>query len=213
MKTIDLVDLRRLQQEIWLGTGTLQNQLALIARRTGCEERMAVLNCMVVGGENWLQRQAKLLMRTARVSAFKKLKKEFEELEQQQERAFARAAEVLEAYGKPVPIFSSLLWKARADEDTSLDNEKWCDNMDAALDRLEDCFDDTMRQTKKYGEVLKEIETQIVGADTQRDEPTQSAATTEIEKQIEGADTVAGEVTDDDSRRVEVDADAELAVQ
>jgi hypothetical protein len=98
----------------------------------------SLLNCMVIGGESWLMSKGLLVLRRMVIGEFKQLKKRAEAFAASNEDAFRSASRVLSAFGCDRVVNPLSLNSINADQDTSLSNEDWYDNMSRALDGLRD---------------------------------------------------------------------------
>lgn len=111
----------------------------------------------VIGGENFIERTVLSISRSSSVSSFKELKVAVEKYDASYRDAFSEANGILAIFGAKRIYNSESLHSIKADENTSLSNEDWTDNMERAfsqlqkyVDAVEDVKDRLLKQLELY---------------------------------------------------------------
>lgn len=110
------------------------------------------------GDEGFIQRQVIKLGRQGHISKFNELKKRVEGREKSVQNGITRARAILDAFGMSPPHHSRSLFGVSPDEDTSISNGDWGDNMSKAFDQLRDYLENLENETSELGDKLALIE-------------------------------------------------------
>lgn len=143
---------------------TLSNSYFAGVAQTGFEIAAAAIRLVHGAGyfsdgdEGFIERQVIKLTRQGHISRFKELKKRVEEQERAFQNGAKRARAILEAFGMSYPHHSRSLIEVSPDEDTSVSNCDWGDNMSKAFDRLRGYLENLDQETSGLGDKLALIE-------------------------------------------------------
>jgi hypothetical protein len=110
------------------------------------------------GDEGFIERHIIKLARQGHISRFNELKKRVEDQEKSFQNERTRARAILDAFGMSYPHHSRSLIEVSPDEDTSVSNCDWGDNMSKAFDRLRGYLENLDQETSGLGDKLALIE-------------------------------------------------------
>lgn len=102
-------------------------------------EQVKLIDCMSLGDENFIQRGALAIFRNSRLSELQALRKRVEAHLASLDAPLREARSVLHSLGYKTPDRERALYQLEIDENTSLDNEAWVDNMQKSFEFLADC--------------------------------------------------------------------------
>lgn len=110
------------------------------------------------GDEGFIERHIIKLARQGHISRFNELKKRVEDQEKSFQNERTRARAILDAFGMSYPHHSRSLIEVSPDEDPSVSNRDWGDNMSKAFDRLRGYLENLDQETSGLGDKLALIE-------------------------------------------------------
>lgn len=143
---------------------TLSNSYFAGVAQTGFEITAAVIRLVRGAGyfsdgdEGFIEKQVIKFTRQGHISKFNELKKRVEDQEKSFQNERTRARAILDAFGMSYPHHSRSLIEVSPDEDTSVSNRDWGDNMSKAFDRLRGYLENLDQETSGLGDKLALIE-------------------------------------------------------
>lgn len=116
---------------------SFSNQSTIISLEIA-QAMLSLVDCSYSFGDmNFLERSAYAIARSAVLSKFEEQKKKAENFENSADSARRKANKILALFGTEELNYSDTLMNIDADRVTSLSNENWGENMEAAFDKLE----------------------------------------------------------------------------
>lgn len=121
-------------------------------------QQVKLIDCMSFGDENFIQRGALALFRSSRLSELQALRKRAETHVASLDAPLREARSALHSLGYKTPERARLLRDLEIDENTSLDNEAWVDNMQKAFEFLADCVTAHGDYVEGHTRLLEQVE-------------------------------------------------------